>query len=67
MARGQRTIKRDGKTMKAIANRETFVIIITAATLLLGNVYLGKAGRYQAWYQGVVAEETAGTVHPSCQ
>ena len=53
--------------MKAIANKEIFVIIVTVGTLLLGNVYMGKAGRYQALYQTVVAEQCAGVVYPACQ
>jgi hypothetical protein len=53
--------------MKAIANKEIFVIIFTVGTLLLGNGYMGKAGKYQALYQTVVAEQSTGTVYPSCQ
>ena len=53
--------------MKAIANKEIFVIIVTVGTLLLANIYMGKAGRYQALYQSIVAEEPTGTVYPSCQ
>jgi len=52
--------------MKAIANKEIFVIIVTVGTLLLGNGYMAATKQYQDFYRAAVTEAPA-VVYPSCQ
>jgi hypothetical protein len=66
--RGQRTINKEGKIMKAIANKEIFIIIITVGSLLLGNGYMVASKQYQDFYQGVsgYSDRSASRDSESC-